>query len=117
MPLLYAPIAPYYETGLTVAQRSGLLGALYGCFGVYLWVVVANRPAGLQRLTLSLPVLVSNVLCCFIFHTEEDLLARTSTLFLISWLATFKVGQPTNPCYLNVYVVSPSMRNKLSRML
>jgi hypothetical protein len=76
---------------LTVGQRCAAVGLLYTAFSWYLHSLVAQKAAGLKRFLLSFPILAANIVCPFFFCPREDLLARTSALFIISWLASFKV--------------------------
>lgn len=92
--------APVLDTGLPLGQRCLLLGAVYVLYGWFLWAVVGRQRAGWRRLVLALPVLASGFVAPLLFDIQEDVMARTSTLFVISWLATFKVRRGSWRAYL-----------------
>lgn len=85
--------------GTTVFQRCAGLVVAYLLIGLYLWAIVARQAPGLVRISLSLPVLICNVaISPAIFSIKEDILARTSMIFIISWLCSFKVRMHWGVC-------------------
>eukprot|EP00798_Chlamydomonas_sp_ICE-L_P014095 gene14095-20049_t len=83
--------APFISTGLPLLQRHCVLALLFFLILVpYLRLICAKAKPGWQRLSLCLPVLLVCAGAAFVYHVDE-ILERCSTIFVVGWLATFKV--------------------------
>ena len=83
--------APELLTDLPSSQRFAAIGGIYVLLAVWLRVVVSRPPPGLLRLLLASPILAAGILSAWIFDMKTEILPRTSCLFVLSWLCTFKV--------------------------
>lgn len=96
--MFYLPVvAPHHELGLPWHQR--IAATLWFATLSALWVHAAVRrvPPGLQRVVLAAPALAFFVLAPVLFDPIGEVLSRTSALFILSWLGTFKVGRQARP--------------------
>jgi hypothetical protein len=94
-PLLgYAWPAPVLGD-LGIEDGAHRLGAIFLVAHVsavpYLQLVVSKAPAGFSRLLLVVPLIAFNLAVGSCFNTEDEAVLRFAALFILSWLANFKV--------------------------
>ncbi len=83
---------PHVLTHLPLEQRLGGLLIGQAALGVYLYVLGPRASPGLPRLAVCLPAIVALALACLLFDSQEEVLPRTSAIFLCGWLGTHKVS-------------------------
>ncbi|PNH08288.1 Acyl-CoA--sterol O-acyltransferase 1 [Tetrabaena socialis] len=83
---------PFIDVTALIPQnlRFAALSLIFILLAVWLKLVVARLPLGVSRFLGCLPLLVAGLCAPYIF-SEEEILPRTSALFILSWLGNFKV--------------------------
>lgn len=83
------------QTGIASAgARLAVLHLAFLVAAVWLKYVVGRIKPGGARLALAAPILMCSVAGPWMFDGTEEVLPRLSTLFIFSWLCTFKVHRP-----------------------
>lgn len=76
--------------------RVGITCSIAVATSVYLHALPRYTKPALLRWCLGLPVLVINLWLPLLFDSYEELLTRTSVVFMLAWLGSFKVSRSSS---------------------
>lgn len=85
------PAMAHLRTNFSYLQRLQINGAAT-LLSVIILSLSRQCPPGWRRAVLLPPIVMVNVVLPLLFNDADELLTRLSVAFLISWLASFKVG-------------------------
>ena len=73
------------------AARIGIIHAAAACSAAYLHCVLRRTGAPSLRLALGAPLIILNLWLPLLFDVRTEILSRTSVVFVLGWLGSFKV--------------------------
>jgi hypothetical protein len=88
----YITPSAFWDWGLPVEQRLGVLAGLLLFAVVWTKYVASKAPPGILRLIAVLPAVAVNLFSPTLFNFYNEVPIRVFCVFALGWITSFKVG-------------------------